>query len=259
MREYETGEHMMDILVLPAWEDNYVYVAHSRGHALAVDPCDAAVVNQALQKHNLSLTHILVTHHHADHTAGIPELVTRHDCMVIGPDDPRMDTVTSHTHDGESFLACGATFETIAVPGHTRTHLAFYCEQESILFSGDTLFTAGCGRIFEGTAEQMWQSLVRLRALPNDTRVYCGHNYTRENLNFAAHQEPENMAVRQRLDELDRCGNSNLLAQPSRIDHEKAINPFLRCDDPDFSKQVMPDAASPAARFAMLRKLKNRW
>ncbi|MBL7114394.1 MAG: hydroxyacylglutathione hydrolase [Kiritimatiellae bacterium] len=249
----------MDILMLPAWEDNYVYIAHSHGRALAVDPCDAALVNRALQNHNLSLTHILVTHHHSDHTAGIPELTASHNCTVIGPDDPRIDTITQPTHDKESFPAAGSTFQSIAVPGHTRTHLAFHCKEESILFSGDTLFVAGCGRIFEGTAEQMWQSLLRLRSLPDDTRVYCGHNYTHENLNFAAHQEPENMAIRHYLDALIKSEDAPLLAGSSRIEQEKSINPFLRCDDAAFSDHVIPIATSPAERFAMLRKMKDRW
>jgi hydroxyacylglutathione hydrolase len=216
------------IVPLPAFQDNYIWLIEVGNHAVVVDPGDAAVVEQQLAERGLELHAILVTHHHADHIGGLAALVAGRDIPVFGPACEPIGGVTHPVGEGdEVFLPkLALRFTVLDVPGHTRTHIAYLAP--GVLFPGDTLFSAGCGRLLGGTAEQLHDSLQRLAGLPEDTAVYCAHEYTLANLAFAQAAEPHNAA---RDDWIARCkslradGQSTL---PSTIGDERRINPFLR-------------------------------
>lgn len=252
----------MQIEALPAFTDNYLWLLHDGGRAAVVDPGDAEVVEAALAARGLVLTTILITHHHADHLGGVAALKSRHAAVSIGPDDARIgaDRVVG---DGERVILAGLDVEAevIAVPGHTRSHLAFRVGEA--LFCGDTLFSLGCGRLFEGSPAQMRESLGRLAALPADTRIYCAHEYTASNLAFARAIEPQHPGLAHFERELTQLRLAGQPSLPSRLDLECALNPFLRTDDGDLrgrlellAERALPDATE---RFALLRRLKDRF
>lgn len=255
----------MDLSALPAFADNYIWMLHDGTQAVVVDPGDAAPVLQALDTHALQLAGILVTHHHADHTDGVDALRPRLQGPVWGPAREDIPTPCTPLNDGDHIEALGLRFRVIDVPGHTAGHIAYAQEgaaEAPLLFCGDTLFSAGCGRLFEGTAAQMHTSLTRLAALPADTRVCCTHEYTLANLRFAAAVEPGNIeraAYDARCQALRAAGRMTL---PSSIGLELQINPFLRCAQPE----VVAAARAQGARgddaghvFAALREWKNRF
>lgn len=225
---------MLQVVHVPAFEDNYIWLlrgARSGTGAVlvaAVDPGDAEPVFDYLEKSGDRLTAILCTHHHADHVGGVGELVARHAVPVYGPANERIPHRDHDLRDGDhiAIAALNLSFDIIGIPGHTLGHIAYY--GHDALFCGDTLFSAGCGRLFEGTAEQMAHSLARLSALPADTRVYCGHEYTEANLRFARRVEPENADVVSyvELARLRRTQGQPTL--PSTLALERAVNPFLR-------------------------------
>jgi hydroxyacylglutathione hydrolase len=198
----------MDVTVIPALEDNYIYLLVAGHEAAVVDPAEAEPVLRELEQRRLKLTHILITHDHHDHVAGVPELQKKTGAQIIT--------------GGDAFHAAGAGFEILQTPGHTATHISFYSRDAGILFCGDTMFCAGCGRLFGLTPALMFNSLKKLAALPDDTKVYCGHEYTRDNLRFAASVEPENEDVARCLREL------RTPSVPSTIGLEKKTNPFVR-------------------------------
>lgn len=222
------------IHAIPAFRDNYIWWLQGNDQQVVVDPGDAAPVIDALESQNAQLDAILITHHHPDHTGGIKALQARYpDVTVWGPDNPSIPGITHALKDGDLINLAGMTFAVLAVPGHTLDHIAFYAQPddaEPILFCGDTLFSSGCGRLFEGTPEQMFQSLQRLAALPDTTRVYCTHEYTLANLAFAQAVEPDNSDVQARLDEVQRYRASEQPSLPSTLSLEKRVNPFLRCN-----------------------------
>lgn len=226
---------------LPAFDDNYLWLIARPGgtHAAVVDPGDAAPVEAALQARGLALAAILLTHHHRDHVGGVQRLLERHAAIVWGPRDEPIEQVRYRLGDGDrgAVDALGLTFEAIAVPGHTRGHIAYRCapfggDAREVLFCGDTLFAAGCGRLFEGTAAQMHASLARLAALPDDALVCCAHEYTESNLRFARAVDPNDAAVRARAEEAAAVRAEGLPTLPSTVAIERATNPFLRCDRP---------------------------
>jgi hydroxyacylglutathione hydrolase len=230
---------------------------------VAVDPGDAAPVIAELQRSGASLAAILLTHHHPDHIGGVPELLRHGAVPVIGPADSRIPQCTRTVHDGErcELPDLGLCFEILHVPGHTLSHIAFW--GHGALFCGDTLFSAGCGRLFEGTATQMSTSLNRLRSLPPDTRVFCGHEYTAANLRFALAVEPANGAALEYRDQVDRVralGNPSL---PSTMALEIRVNPFLRCDVPAVVAAAEAHAGQtledPALVFGVLRAWKDQF
>src|SRR6516162_11865611 len=230
-------------------KDNYGVLVHdpATGATAAIDAPEAAPVEAALAATGWKLTDILVTHHHGDHTAGIAELKRRHHCRVVAPRREAMKIPDVDTTVGEGdTVALGAlTAQVIETPGHTLGQINYFFPAARLLFAGDTLFSIGCGRVIEGTPEMMWQSLLKLRALPDDTRIYCGHEYTKANVAFAKTVEPANAALRARETEVDKLLAAREPTIPSTMGAEKAANPFLRADVPEVAKSVGL-AGSPA-------------
>jgi len=246
---------------IPAFADNYFWLIARGGDAAVVDPGDAQPVLQRLQQRMLRLTDILVTHHHGDHVGGVTALVQASGARVWGP---RRETIPSRVvalADGERIEVLSMEFEIIDVPGHTLGHIAYHAPQRQWLFCGDTLFGAGCGRLFEGTAEQMTTSLGRLAALPDATRVFCAHEYTLSNLRFALAVEPDNRALLERQRACAALRQRGVPTLPSTIAEERATNPFLRCDVPAVQRAAAARAGSELATstevFAVLRQWKN--
>ncbi len=225
----------MDLLALPAFNDNYIWMFHDGVEAAVVDPGDCAPVLAALDRLKLKLAAILVTHHHHDHVDGLASLKARFDVPVYAPALETIPGSVITVAEGDDVRTVGARFQVIDVPGHTRGHIAYFHRAEAlseapVLFCGDTLFSGGCGRLFEGTPQQMYGSLQRLAELPGHTRVCCAHEYTLSNLKFAHAVEPDNAEL---IDYTRWCEHQRavgLSTLPSRIDRERAVNPFLRCD-----------------------------
>ena len=226
---------MLTIEPIPAFNDNYIWLLSDPGssEAFVVDPGDAAPVFATLEARNLTLTGILITHHHFDHTGGLEALSAACNPLVFGPRNPAIAGIKERLAAGDRIQVLGQSFDVLEVPGHTLDHIAFYhAGSEPLLFCGDTLFAGGCGRVFEGTAPMMHQSLQRLAALPAETRVYCAHEYTLANLAFARAVEPDNEALARRITDAEASRAHNEPTVPSRLALEMATNPFLRCADP---------------------------
>lgn len=220
---------MINIKPLKAYTDNYIWLLESNEGVSVVDPGDAKPVIDYLEKSNKNLIDIFITHHHFDHTAGVTDLKEKISGSIYGPRNS-YDLIDVKVSEGDMFHSLGLQFEVIEVPGHTLDHIAFYCKEDDILFCGDTLFAGGCGRIFEGTFNQMFSSLNKLKKLPKSTRVYCGHEYTKSNLSFSIEVEPENKDLIARKSGINGLIEVNGCSLPSSIGLEKKTNPFLRCD-----------------------------
>jgi hydroxyacylglutathione hydrolase len=233
-------------MAVPAFNDNYIWlIIHaSTRQCLIVDPGEADSVLAALQQHQLEPTAILLTHHHFDHVGGVEKLLTYYPMRVFGPAAENISTVTEPLSGGEVLSELGEKLSVIAIPGHTRAHIAYYFKGS--VFCGDTLFTAGCGRIFEGTAPQMFASLMRLANLPDNTYIYCGHEYTTANLQFAITVEPDNPAILARIESSKQLRRQNLPTVPAPLNLEKQTNPFLRATEP-----AVIEAASAYAGTAL--------
>ena len=249
---------MFKILLIPAFKDNYIWLLVHNGRAAVVDPGDPAPVNQRLEALGLQLESILITHHHADHQGGVAALVERWQAEVFAP---RAESITGRTHalaGGETIHVLGQPVSVLAVPGHTLGHLAYYTP--GVLFCGDTLFGAGCGRLFEGTPAQMSGSLARIAALPDDTLVYCGHEYTEANLRFALSVEPGNEMLYDRIKRVELLRDVGLPSVPSTLAEEMATNPFLRCREPEVIATALEHGAldtSPVGVFTAIRLWRN--
>ena len=244
-------------------KDNYGVLVHdpATGATAAIDAPEADAVNAALAAQGWRLTDILVTHHHGDHTAGIPELKERHGCRVTGPAHEKnpIAGVDATVRDGDIVRVGSLEAQVIETPGHTAGHIAYWFPKEKTAFVGDTLFSIGCGRLFEGSAETMWGSLLKLRALPEDTRVYCGHEYTQSNIRFAFTIEPNNDALKRRAAEVNRLRAAGRPTVPSILGEEKQANPFLRADVPEVAAAVGLAGQAAAQVFGELRERKNRF
>ena len=251
----------MEVTILSALADNYVYLITHEEQVAVVDPSEAKPVLQYLERHQLHLTHILNTHHHWDHTDGNLELQERYDCEVYGSlaDQHRIPGITRGVKGGESVQLGGFSAKVIEIPGHTSGHIAFWFSKESVVFTGDTLFSLGCGRMFEGTPEQLWSSLCRLRELPDSTKVYCGHEYTIKNAQFSLGLDPDNEDLRLRFQEAQRLRDQNQPTLPVPLGTEKKTNPFLRADDISLAKQLGREGKSPVEVFADLRKRRDQF
>jgi hydroxyacylglutathione hydrolase len=258
----------LSVLAVPAFKDNYLWLVHDGVNAAAVDPGDSGPILAALAAHKLTLTAILLTHHHADHIGGVPQLLSHAQVPVFGPRNDNISAVTDPLGEGDRVEVPGLalTLQVLDVPGHTRGHIAYVRETpgEHWLFCGDTLFAGGCGRIFEGTPAQMADSLGKLAALPDDTNVYCAHEYTLANLRFASAVEPGNQQLRQRVEADSARRAAGQATVPSSIGIEKATNPFLRYREPEIVQSLVAahklDAgAAPVAAFAALREWKNNF
>lgn len=253
----------MKIIPVPAFDDNYIWLACNERYAAAVDPGDAEPVLDHLGRHGLQLVAILNTHHHGDHTGGNEDLLRHTTVPVYGP---RREAIPGMTHpvgagDAVRLPELGVEFAVLEVPGHTAGHVAYYGANS--LFCGDTLFACGCGRLFEGTPAQMHASLQKLAALPEETDVYCAHEYTLANIDFAKAVEPANAALLRR-ETLDRqAREQGRPTLPSTIALEKATNPFLRCDRPAVieaaSRYAGRALGDPVSVFAVIREWKNRF
>jgi hydroxyacylglutathione hydrolase len=243
-------------------KDNYGVLLHdpTSGATAAIDAPEAAPVETALKTTGWRLSDILVTHHHADHTGGIAELKQRHGCRVVAPhgEAARIPLVDATVREDDEVQVGSLRGRVLETPGHTAGHISYFFPTDKLAFVGDTLFSIGCGRVIEGTAEMMWQSLLKLRALPDDTRIYCGHEYTKANVRFAKTVEPGNAALKARETEVEKLLAAGQPTIPSTMRAEKAANPFLRADLPAVASSVGL-AGSPAWKvFAEIRERKNR-
>ena len=256
-----------EIQAIPAFNDNYIWTLVSADGACVVDPGDAKPVIEYLESRGLNLVSILVTHHHPDHVGGLAALNAKYQPTVFGPGGSGIKGISETVNEGDLVTVFDEEFRVIAVPGHTMDHIAYYCGNasvgEPILFCGDTLFAAGCGRLFEGTPEIMHRSLAKLGSLPGATRVYCTHEYTMANLRFAAAADPGNEALRQRIGTEQAKRDAGKPTLPSSISLELATNPFLRCAEPALAESAATQIGHPAADeieiFATIRRWKDNF
>lgn len=254
----------LQIIPIPAFQDNYIWLIHNGRRAVAVDPGDANPVITALNAHDLTLEAILITHHHQDHIGGVKPLLSRFpDIKILAPKLEQYDFAHTPVAEPDSVHITDWLPDAliIDVPGHTLGHIAYFIhgEHQPWLFCGDTLFGAGCGRLFEGSPQQMYQSLQKLMALPESTEVYCTHEYTLHNINFALTLEPGNASLQQRkLDTLAVRAN-NQPSLPSNMALELATNPFLRCHSAEIRAATQTQNASEITTFSKIRELRNHY
>lgn len=250
----------MTIFPIPAFTDNYIWLltGENKTSAVCVDPGQSSPVIDFLEGNQLKLEAILLTHHHWDHSGGILELLKYDPSIkVYGPKDDRLSDIPNLITDQEHLTVLNYNFKVLSIPGHTSTHICFYEPTHGLVFCGDTLFSAGCGRVFDGTIEQLHSSLAKLAALPEDTKVYCGHEYTRQNLRFAASVEPGNVAIQTHYHAL--MNSPEQCSLPSTIGLEKLINPFLRVNEAEVKDYAVKQGIKldDLSIFKQLRADKN--
>ena len=252
-----------DIVQLPARSDNYAVLVHdpASGATASIDAPDAAPIKADLEARGWTLTHILVTHKHLDHVEGIKPLRQAFDVTVIGPQKSAAETglYDRTVTDGDHLEFAGTEVQVIETPGHTLDHVSYFLPGQKLAFVADTLFALGCGRVFEGTPEMMWESLKKLRALPDETVVYCGHEYTLANAEFAVSVEPDNAALADRAAQIRALRAEDKPTLPTTIKREKETNPFLRADDRGLADALGMAGADPVTVFAEVRGRKDRF
>ncbi|WP_445372825.1 hydroxyacylglutathione hydrolase [Methylomonas sp. HW2-6] len=252
---------MLDISIIPALTDNYIYLLQEpdSGLTAVVDPATSAPVMAELQRRGLALNYIFNTHHHNDHIGANLELKAATGCKIVGAksDHSRIPGIDIALGDGDRIALGGETLAAIDTPGHTIGHIVYYSAGSNALFCGDTLFSLGCGRLFEGSPEQMWQSLQKLKALPAETKIYCAHEYTEANARFALTLEPGNPLLQQRYAEVCQLRRSNAPSLPSTIGRELATNPFLREHSSEIRQNLALPTASALAVFTAIRRQKD--
>jgi hydroxyacylglutathione hydrolase len=253
----------LHVAQFPARSDNFAVLLHDpgTGETASIDAPEADAIVRELQARGWRLSHILVTHKHFDHVDGIPALRESYDATVIGPSKSAAETglYDDTVAEGDRLAFAGHEVRVIETPGHTLDHVSYHLPEAGLAFVGDTLFALGCGRVFEGTPEMMWGSLTKLRGLPDETSVYCGHEYTLANAKFAVTVDPDNAALHERMKEVERLRAEGQPTLPTTIGREKATNPFLRADEPALARSLGMDGAAPAAIFAEIRKRKDRF
>ncbi|WP_375751070.1 hydroxyacylglutathione hydrolase [Vibrio sp. HN007] len=252
---------MLTIKSIPAFNDNYIWLIQNNENGCAVvDPGDATPVLSFLEEQGLTLEAILVTHHHNDHTGGVAALHRAFpQVKIVGPENDAVASLTNGMSEGDQFSLFGVTFSVLDLPGHTRGHIGYLGDNK--LFCGDVLFSAGCGRIFEGTSEQMFDSISKIAALPDETEVYCAHEYTASNVVFALAAEPDNKQLLNYRDEVQQLRTQQKSTIPTTLHREKEINPFLRVTEPTIIQSVSnrTNESTPSAIFAALREWKNEF
>lgn len=253
----------LEIKQIPVLEDNYVYLAHcpETGETAVVDPAVTFPVFAALEEMGWNLTHIINTHHHGDHTGGNLEIKEKTGCTIVGPraDKDRIPGIDVLVGDGDTIKIGNSTAKVYDVPGHTRGHIAYWFEDSDALFCGDTLFVMGCGRLFEGTPAQMLNSLSKFAPLPDETKVYCAHEYTQSNGRFALTIEPQNQDLHDLMKEVDDKRAKGIPTVPSTLGQERATNPFLRSDSPNIQATLHMQGADPVDVFAEVRSRKDNF
>jgi hydroxyacylglutathione hydrolase len=250
----------MKITLIPCLSDNYAYLIESGGEVAVVDPSEPAPVIAALEAKGLTrLDHILNTHHHFDHTGGNAPLKQRYGAKITGPraDMHRIEGIDRGVGEGDTITVGDSVWRVLDIPAHTSGHIALWCPEHAAVFTGDTMFAMGCGRLFEGTPAQMWASLSKLAALPPETKVYCGHEYTASNGRFALTVDTANAELKKRMDEVNRLRADGKPTIPSTIAGERATNPFLRANTAELAAAAGKPVSDPVAVFAELRARKD--
>lgn len=257
----QTAASAPDIHLFPCLDDNYGYLVHdpASGATAAIDCPAAGPVAEALRQHDWRLDYILSTHHHGDHTGGNLELKALTGCRIAGgrQDAARIPGLDIALDDGDHLALGRHCITARELPGHTRGHVMYLLEADGIAFVGDTLFAMGCGRLFEGTPAEMWASLQKIRALPDATRLYCGHEYTLKNARFALTVDPANKALQQRASEVERLRSQGVPTMPTTVAIERLTNPFLRPDAPGIRAALGLEAADTVEVFAEIRRQRN--
>ena len=252
-----------EILQLPVLSDNYIYLLHdaASGATAVVDPAEAAPVIAAAEQRGWRISHILNTHHHGDHVGGNLAIKRAHGAIILGPayDRERIPGLDIAVDEASGAEIAGHQAQVFFVPGHTRGHIAYYFADSAALFCGDTLFSIGCGRLFEGTPQQMWSSLLKLRALPDETQIYCAHEYTESNCRFAITVDPDNPALRRKVADVKALRAVGTPTIPAVLGSEKASNPFLRADQPSLMRHFPDCGSDPVAVFAAVRGAKDKF
>lgn len=253
----------LEVELVPVLRDNYMYLAHEpeSGATAVVDPADAGTALEAAKRKGWTITHILTTHHHGDHTAGNLAVQEATDAAIIGPsyDAGRIPGIQVELMEGDSVSVGNATAKVFHTPGHTSGHIAYWFADANVLFSGDTLFALGCGRLFEGSAAQMWDSLQKLRDLPDAVRIYCGHEYTRTNARCALTVDPDNQKLMEYARIIDSLRDAEQPTIPAQMGMERETNPFLRADDPGLARAMGMTGADPVDVFAAVREKRNQF
>jgi len=253
----------LEIVQFIARSDNFAVLLHDpqSGATASIDAPDADSIIVALKERGWTLSHILVTHKHFDHIEGIPPLQAAYDCSVIGPAESAAETgmYDREVKDGDSFDWAGRSVRVLATPGHTLDHVTYWMPDDRLVFTADLIFSLGCGRVIEGDHAMMWNSIRKVRELPDDTALYCGHEYTLANAKFAVSVDPDNKALAKRMAEVEKLRAEGKPTLPTTLKREKAENPFLRADDPGLMRQLDMAGASPAEVFAAIRTRKDKF
>ncbi len=251
-----------EIRLFPCLADNFGCLIHDPATkaTASIDAPEAAPILKALEREGWMLTDILVTHHHHDHVGGVSELKQKYGCRVVAPNDKttKIANVDLRVGQGDVVKVGGLLARVLETPGHTLDHISYVFDNEKTLFAADTLFSIGCGRVIEGSHAMMWESLLKLRTLPDDFKLYCGHEYTAANIKFALTVEPDNAALRARAEEVKRLRADSNPTVPTLLGEEKKANPFLRADEPSVAASVRMKGRSAAEVFGELRERKNK-
>ena len=251
----------LELVTIPCLKDNYAYLVHDRdsGETAVIDVPEAGPISAALNERGWTLSHILLTHHHWDHVDGVAGLLTDHPAKVIGAeaDSHRLPPLDIAVAEGDNLRICGEAMQVVDVSGHTIGHVAFYFADSKLAFTADSLMALGCGRLFEGSPDQMFDSLSKLAALPADTLICSGHEYTESNGKFALTIDPDNPDLISRMQQVQKARAQGKATVPSLLSEELATNPFLRCNDPKVKASVGMIDAQPSSVFAEVRKRKD--